>query len=65
MSAVEETRAWTRAKRLYDSDRFRRAYLRGARAALAGLPIDACPYRSRNGWAAWRAAWTAGWRSIP
>ncbi len=63
-SQVDTTRAWARARRRYRSPQFQRAYVRGARAALAGLPIDACPYRNREGWTAWRNAWLSGYHSI-
>lgn len=59
------TRAWVRARRLYPrSSGFQRAYVRGVQAALAGRPPDVCPYRSRGGWKAWRAAWLHGHASI-
>lgn len=63
-TSVAVTRAWARARRLYRSDGFQRAYVRGVQSALAGKPADACPYRSRGGWAVWRRAWLAGYRSI-
>lgn len=62
--SVQVTRAWTRARRLYDSPGFQKAYVRGARAALSGRHADVCPYRSRSGWVAWRRAWMRGFNSI-
>lgn len=68
MSAdVAVTRAWTRARRLYKSEGFQRAYVAGAKAKLAGKPADECPYRRRpgGGWSAWRVSWMLGWQSVP
>jgi len=63
---VELERAAVRAKRLYVSAGFQKAYRAGARARLDGLDVSACPYRRRpgGGWQAWRAAWTRGWTSV-
>jgi ribosome modulation factor len=68
MSTVELARAQQRALRLYPRSKgFRSAYLAGARAALAGRPVDACPYRRDPGktWRqAYRLAWMRGYESI-
>jgi ribosome modulation factor len=63
MSEAQEIRAWRRAQACYASPQFQRAYVKGARAALRGLTADACPYRNRHGWRAWRTAWLRGYRS--
>lgn len=65
MSAVERARARQRARRLYPrSAGFQGAYLRGVEAALAGRPVDTCPYRRKAGWQAWRRAWLRGYQSV-
>lgn len=65
--AAEITAAWARARRLYASQGFQKAYVRGVQARQAGKPADACPYRRRSGggWQAWRRAWMLGWESLP
>lgn len=60
----EMAAAGRRAARFYGSKQFRMAYVRGARAALDGRPADSCPYRSREGWKAWRKAWLRGYESV-
>lgn len=65
MSAFELERAQTRARRIYPrSSGFQGAYVKGAQAALAGRSRDACPYRNRRGWIAWRRAWLSGYSSV-
>jgi ribosome modulation factor len=65
-SAAERARA--RARRLYPrSTAFQGAYMKGARAALAGKGPDACPYRRdpRRSWTQnFRVAWMRGHASI-
>ena len=60
--------AQRRAARLYPtSTAFQGAYVKGARAALAGRPSSSCPYRrdARNTWRnAWRVAWMRGHQSV-
>jgi hypothetical protein len=55
--------AQSRANRLYISPGFRKAYVKGARAGMQGLPVTATPYRGK-GWSAWGSAWRAGWHSV-
>jgi ribosome modulation factor len=66
MNAVQAAEA--RALRIYPrSDRFRKPYVAGARAALAGKPAESCPYRvdPRKTWGGvWRRAWMLGYRSV-
>lgn len=57
-------RAERRARKLYRSSGFQGAYVKGARAALAGKPVESCPYVGRGGWQAWRRAWQLGYRSV-
>lgn len=67
MPPGEVDRAIRRARRRYASPQFRRTYVRGARAALAGLPPDACPYRrprNRTWGDVWRDAWLNGYHSV-
>lgn len=61
MTPSEAAAVNTRARALYRSAGFRKAYVRGASARYAGLPAKACPYRNKDGWSAWRSAWMAGW----
>lgn len=62
--ALEMSAAEQRARRLYRPGPFRGAYLAGAAAARAGRPVEACPYRGRDGWGSrWRRAWERGWWS--
>ena len=66
MSAPLEL-AGRRARRAYTAPGFRGAYVRGAAAALAGRPADACPYARdpKKTWrAAYRSAWLAGYTSV-
>lgn len=65
MNQVE--RAERRARRLYRSSGFQGAYVKGARAALAGRPIESCPYVAKpgtTGWRVWRRSWLLGYRSV-
>lgn len=56
-----------RAANLYPrSKSFQGAYVKGARARLAGRPIDSCPYafdREKTWRGTFRAAWIHGWQS--
>lgn len=57
--------AEARARRLYPrSSGFQGAYVKGARAAIAGRTASTCPYKSAGGWTAWRRAWLRGFQSI-
>jgi ribosome modulation factor len=64
----ELARAQERAERVYPkSTAFQGAYVKGARAKLAGRPVGSCPYKrdSRNTWrTAWRLAWIRGYNSV-
>lgn len=53
-----------RARRLYKAPGFRRAYVEGARARIAGRARTDCPYDT-YGWAlVFRRAWEHGYDSI-
>lgn len=66
MSALEEVAG--RARRIYPRAKgLRTAYRNGAVAALAGKPIDVCPYAHDLGktWRlAYRLAWLGGYQSV-
>lgn len=56
------------AYRLYPrSPAFRNTFLRGAKAAVDGLPVSKCPYpvKRNASWAsAYRKAWLRGYQSV-
>lgn len=64
MSSAQIQRAQARAQRLYDSDGFRGAYVKGARAALHGSSVGSCPYKAQGWGAAYRKSWVRGFQSI-
>lgn len=67
MNRLDYTLAQDRARRLYRSRGFQRAYLRGAVAASDGKPASTCPYQPdpRKTWLkVWRSAWLRGYASI-
>ncbi len=56
-----------RARRLYKSPGFRRAYIAGAQAAFVGRGIETCPYpeeQARTWRTAYRTAWRRGFESV-